>query len=52
MTLGPTPEMCVLAGGGVRLPREFGAVHVPMELVWPRGRGDNEEQSDAEDAFQ
>lgn len=51
MTLGPTPEMCVLAGAEVSLPRDFGAVHVPMELVWSRARNDAVE-SDTEDAFQ
>ena len=51
MTLGPTPEMCVLAGADVTLPREFGAVHVPMELVWPL-LGNEATQSDTEEAFQ
>lgn len=51
MTLGPTPEMCVLAAAGVPLPEEFGAVHVPMELVWSPAQNDAEE-SDTEDAFQ
>lgn len=51
MTLGPTPEMCVLAAAGVPLPQEFGAVHVPMELVWSAARNDAVE-SDTEDAFQ
>ena len=35
MTLGPTPEMCVLAPAAISLPTEFDAVHVPMEQLWP-----------------
>lgn len=35
MTLGPTPEMCVLAPVAIALPAEFDAIVVPMEPVWP-----------------
>ena len=35
MTLGPTPEMCVLAPVAISLPAEFNAIHVAMEPVWP-----------------
>ena len=35
MTLGPTPEMCVLAPAAISLPAEFDAIHVPMEPLWP-----------------
>lgn len=35
MTLGPTPEMCVLASEAISLPAEFDAINVPMELLWP-----------------
>ena len=35
MTLGPTPEMCVLAPEAISLPDAFNAVSVSMELVWP-----------------
>ena len=35
MTLGPTPEMCVLAPVAIPLPAAFDAIHVPMELLWP-----------------
>ena len=35
MTLGPTPEMCVLAAEAISLPAAFDAITVPMELVWP-----------------
>lgn len=49
MTLGPTPEMCVLAGGACALPRAFDPVQVPMELLWPQaGSGSGSEQ----EAFQ
>jgi hypothetical protein len=37
MTLGPTPEMCVLAPAAVSLPAEFDAINVPMEALWPLG---------------
>ena len=35
MTLGPTPEMCVLATAAISLPAEFDAVAVAMEPLWP-----------------
>ncbi len=34
MTLGPTPEMCVLAASAVALPDAYGAASVPMESIW------------------
>jgi len=36
MTLGPTPEMCVLAQEAISLPDAFDTVSVSMELLWPR----------------
>ncbi len=38
MTLGPAPEMCVLAATAIELPEAFGAIRVPMEPVWPGAR--------------
>lgn len=38
MTLGPAPEMCVLAASAIELPQAYGARSVPMELVWPGAR--------------
>lgn len=35
MTLGPTPEMCVLAPVAIALPADFDAIVVPMAPVWP-----------------
>jgi hypothetical protein len=35
MTLGPTPEMCLLAPVAISLPAEFDAIAVPMEPLWP-----------------
>jgi len=35
MTLGPSPEMCVLAPVAISLPTDFDAIVVPMEPVWP-----------------
>jgi hypothetical protein len=35
MTLGPAPEMCVLAATTIELPEAFGAVSVPLEPLWP-----------------
>ena len=34
MTLGPTPEMCLLASGASELPESFGAIGVPMQPLW------------------
>jgi hypothetical protein len=51
MTLGPAPEMCVLAAGAVELPEAFGAVSVPLELLWPGARIPLE-QGDLEDVTQ
>ena len=47
MTLGPTPELCLLAPEKLSLPDEFGAVHASMELVWPRD-GDSNLRRDSE----
>lgn len=35
MTLGPTPELCLLAAAAIELPKAYQARSVPMELVWP-----------------
>lgn len=35
MTLGPTPELCLLAASAIELPKAYEARSVPMELVWP-----------------
>ena len=51
MTLGPAPEMCVLAAAAIELPEAFGAVSVPMEPVWPGARSPVE-QGDLEDVTQ
>ena len=51
MTLGPTPEMCVLATTAVELPAAYQAFSVAMEPVWPGARN-TVEQGDLEDALQ
>ena len=51
MTLGPTPEMCVLAAAAVELPQAYGAFSVPMEPVWPGARN-TVGQGDLEDVLQ
>ncbi len=38
MTLGPAPEMCVLASSAIELPEAFGAIGVTMQPVWPGAR--------------
>ena len=38
MTLGPAPEMCVLASSVIELPPAFDAIGVPMQPVWPGAR--------------
>jgi len=38
MTLGPAPEMCVLASAAIALPEAFGAIGVPMQPLWPGAR--------------
>ena len=47
MTLGPAPEMCVLASTAIDLPEAFAAIGVPMQPLWPAarsrvGQGDRE----------
>jgi len=42
MTLGPTPEMCVLAPVAISLPAEFNAINVAMEPVWPPSSDERE----------
>lgn len=39
MTLGPGPEMCLLAASAVDLPGACAARPVAMEPVWPEARG-------------
>ena len=51
MTLGPAPEMCVLAATAIELPEAFGAINVPMEPLWPGARS-LVEQGDLEDVIQ
>ncbi len=51
MTLGPAPEMCVLAATTIALPEDFGAISVPMEPLW-HGARSPVEQGDLEDAIQ
>jgi len=50
MTLGPAPEMCVLASSAIDLPPAFGAIGVPMQPLWP-GASSPVEQGDREDAL-
>jgi hypothetical protein len=49
MTLGPGPEMCLLATSAVELPEAYAALGVPMEPVWPGARS-AVEQGDLADA--
>ncbi len=51
MTLGPAPEMCVLAATAIELPEAFGAISVPMDPLWPLARSAHA-QGDLEDAIQ
>jgi len=51
MTLGPAPEMCLLAARSIELPEAFGAINVPMEPLWPGARS-LVEQGDLEDVIQ
>ncbi|GMQ75913.1 MAG: hypothetical protein BMS9Abin01_1174 [Gammaproteobacteria bacterium] len=51
MTLGPAPELCVLASSAIELPEAFGAIGVPMQPVWPGARS-RVEQGDLEGALQ
>ncbi len=51
MTLGPAPEMCLLAATSIELPEAFGAINVPMEPLWPGARS-LVEQGDLEDVIQ
>ena len=51
MTLGPAPEMCLLAARSIALPEAFGAINVPMEALWPGARS-LVEQGDLEDVIQ
>ncbi len=34
MTLGPTPEFCLLAPNKINLPENFNAIWLPREVVW------------------
>lgn len=40
MTLGPSPELCLLAASAVTLPDAWDAVAVPMAPIWPVAPGD------------
>ncbi len=51
MTLGPAPEMCVLAAAALELPEAFGAISVPMEPLRTGARSPVE-QDNLEDVTQ
>jgi hypothetical protein len=48
MTLGPGPEMCLLAAAAIELPGTCGALPVAMDPVWPGARGTLEQGGPAD----